>query len=446
MNRKRALLYLLSGLVCAVVAIWILQKQHGGQKPGTVVETEKVFVATKTIPFGTPLDIYDAETKQGNIFQVPWPRKMLPEGVITDPKVIAEGRLVALSTFVRNEPILLRKTAESGRIIPPGMFLFDVDVPRSDIEKFRPGDFVDIFVVEAERKVVPFAINMRIYCIGRISWPREREPAESKSPAEAKDLPPKLYLLAKEDDRMLLLQARINYGTWIVEPVPSGRDTSGGPILLKRQREPSRPPEPPTEPTEPVETGPTSEQRVNQARALIAQAEKEKWDQNIKTLEQAQTRLVAVTKDEPHTSPWYGEARALLGTIENRRMLFQKRHQWDDLRARIEDALEKGRLAECRRTLDEADAAFDKAKLAGGEPELLVLAQQVGRDVLEYRAVKLVPRERELRRQYTLFDNLLKNDRFDLALQKFEALKNAFPESEETKEASRRLKEKGLLK
>jgi hypothetical protein len=439
MNRKRAVLYLISGLICAIVALYVLQKKRPGGSPGQApVPTTKVFVARETITFGTPLVPYDPKTKEGNVFHYPWPNNVLPEGAISDPKVLTEKMFVAAGTFVRSEPILQRKVMEKDQIVPKGMFLFDVDVSEQDIQlgKFRPGMYVDIFVIGPDRNLRQFACNHQIYSIGKLAWLGETKKEKGKDKKDKKEekLPPKLYLLARENHRMALLEARYRQKL-LIEATPAGRDCSGGPLLIEPEK--PKPPEKPV-PKPPEKPRITAKDVLNQAKALIAAADGKKWPDNTKSLRQAAERVEAVTKMQPQQSPEYAEAVRLARQIEEKRQHYETQHEWATTQARMEDALTKGRLAECRQMLRDAEQHFDRD-----------LVDAEGKKVFDHivdLGARLAPLEVKLKRDFTLFENLLKNKSYDKAVDKYKALKEVFPESEGTKEAERMLKEMDLLK
>jgi pilus assembly protein CpaB len=110
------------------------------EQAGTIV------VANATIAFG-------AAVTADNAIEIPWPSKQLPDGAFASVQdLVKDGRRVALSPFVRNEPIVASKvTAPNQRaslstVIEEGKraVTVAVDDVRGVAGFISPGDFVDI--------------------------------------------------------------------------------------------------------------------------------------------------------------------------------------------------------------------------------------------------------------------------------------------------------------
>lgn len=433
MNRKRAILYLFAGgLLLVCLAVLVIKKKGGGPK-APPVQVDRILVAMKTIPFGTPLVLYDQEKKTGNVFHYPWPAQMLPEGCIKDPKEIAGGRLLAFGTFVRNEPILQRMTIEKDKFVPNGMFLFDIDVPASDIDlqKFRTGDYVDIFII-GDRELTPFISCIRVFAVGRLPWLEEEGPVDPKAPP--KRLPPKLYLLAREENRMELLQTRLNQRL-LVEPVPPGRDCSQGPVLIARKKEEPAKIEP--EPAKPAAPTVTAEQLLKDAGEFLRLSATVKYDENVKLLDKAEGIVKGLLKtDSGASAAEKAKAGDLAVAIERRRGEYALLEDWRQSKARIEDSLDKGRLTECRKLLLDAEKPFRGLVTPEG---------QKAADVLADFTRRLNDRDKELRMEFQLFEGFLRNKANDKAVDIYNKLKERYPESEKTAEAYERLKKANLI-
>jgi len=430
MGKKRAVLYLVAGLVCAAVAIMVLKKQQSAPSNKGNVETTKVFVARALITFGTPLTVYDAGTKQGNVCPVNWPKDFVPEGAITDPKELSEEELVAKSSLVRYEPIIKGKTVPKARLIPEGMITFKLKVKPEDVEQYKAGDYVDLIVYGADKRAREFAKCLRIYAIGKLHWLEDSRKTGDKGKKEV--LPPVLYLLARAQDRLKLIEAEKRYQL-IVFPVPAGRECEAGPLVVAMvNKDPVKAPPKPA-PVDPRPAEKTPSELLLAARSRIEAAGQSDWPQSAKELDAARGLLVKITTSHPNTIKEYKEAQSLLKDIDASGHKLKLEHNWSEHEKAIKTAIRGGDFPRCQKLLTQARSDYE----------------ELGKDVLDKVLVysnDVENRRRDCQSTYTLFSNLLKNNVKGKALETYAELKKKFPESRETVLAQKMLKERGMLK
>lgn len=147
------IIVLVVAIAFGIVAVFLARDwvaSHGAPTAEAVPQNT-IVVANASIPFG-------AQITADNSIEVSWPDKSRPDGAF---KSIAElnkdGKRVALSPFVRNEPILSTKvtapnqSASLSTVISPGMRA--VTVPVDDVRGvagfISPGDFVDVVLTRS---------------------------------------------------------------------------------------------------------------------------------------------------------------------------------------------------------------------------------------------------------------------------------------------------------
>jgi pilus assembly protein CpaB len=134
-------------LVMGGIAAFLARDWLASHTAVAAVEDVGTVVVTKAaLGFGDP---FTAD----NIVEVPWPSKSLPDGAFTKIQdFMKDGRRVALSPFVRNEPVVASKVsapnqrASLSTVIEPGKraVTVAVDDVRGVAGFIFPGDFVDV--------------------------------------------------------------------------------------------------------------------------------------------------------------------------------------------------------------------------------------------------------------------------------------------------------------
>ncbi len=149
MRRTTSVVILLIALMMGGIAAYLANnwlRSHSAPTGAANPATETIVVANFAIPFGTQLSVE-------NVREIAWPANSRPQGAFAHlADLIKDGRRLALSPFVRDEPIVASKvtapnaSASMSTIIQTGMRA--VTVPVDDVKGvagfISPGDFVDI--------------------------------------------------------------------------------------------------------------------------------------------------------------------------------------------------------------------------------------------------------------------------------------------------------------
>ncbi len=190
MRSKRAILLVVLGAVCAVVAVVAVNKRLKPQPGGTVVEGVEILLANRDIVFGEPLRSSGDDANV--IFVDGWPKHLTPAGAITDEAAFAEQQMVANTSFVKHQVVLQPQILSEDEFIPKGMYLKKIAVDSDDIKtgRFRAGMKVDLLWLRG-REFVDFMDCVQIYAIGRLD--EKGRPLKEEKPA------PNVYLLVKDE-------------------------------------------------------------------------------------------------------------------------------------------------------------------------------------------------------------------------------------------------------
>lgn len=142
------LVVLAFAIALGVVAVFLARNWVASHEAPTAdAEVQStIVVANANIPFGAQITV-------DNAIEVSWPDKSRPDGAFKSvAEINKDGKRVALSPFVRNEPILSTKvtapnqSASLSTVIAPGKRA--VTVPVDDVRGvagfISPGDFVDV--------------------------------------------------------------------------------------------------------------------------------------------------------------------------------------------------------------------------------------------------------------------------------------------------------------
>ena len=92
---------ILGGFAAFLARSWLQSHSTGSDAEKTV----QVLVATDTLAFGAPIGAKDVR-------EVAWPAQLSPEGAFANfAEFTKSGRRIALSPFVRDEPIIASKVS-----------------------------------------------------------------------------------------------------------------------------------------------------------------------------------------------------------------------------------------------------------------------------------------------------------------------------------------------
>jgi len=197
---KRAALFIIIGIVCAVLAIVLVSRQLSPGPPKLSVETCSVLVALKNIDYGQPLRLANGSQDPNAGFFNEWPKSTLPEGAITSKAELGEEKMIADARFVKHQPILKTQIVPESQFVPEGMFPKKVDVDPEYIStrRFEPGMKVDVLLYDGQH-FVDFMRCVKIYAVGSLD--KEGRPVRHDEPE------PFIYLLIKEDQERDFLKA-----------------------------------------------------------------------------------------------------------------------------------------------------------------------------------------------------------------------------------------------
>ena len=189
MRRTTSVIILFFALVMGGIAAYLANnwlKSHSA--PSSVAaETETIVVANEALAFGAAITTL-------NVREISWPANAIPQGAFTKVEdLVKDGRRIALSPFVRDEPIVASKvSAPNGRaslstIIEAGMRA--VTVPVDDVRGvagfISPGDFVDIALTRTDSNAGPVSEvilqHVKVLAIDQIASERQDSPKVARA-------------------------------------------------------------------------------------------------------------------------------------------------------------------------------------------------------------------------------------------------------------------------
>ena len=153
MKGTRAIVMLILSVVAGLAAVVLAARWLNAQ---AVAGGERVVVAARDVPLGTPLE-------PGMLQSVPWPSGGAPKGAFSDVRNL-EGRVLR-QDVLRGEPLLDVKLAPVGTrgglsaVIPPGRRAITVKVNEVvGVAGFAlPGNYVDVLVNTQDDKDRPIS-------------------------------------------------------------------------------------------------------------------------------------------------------------------------------------------------------------------------------------------------------------------------------------------------
>lgn len=227
---KRAVLYLMAGIICAGVAL-ILGRRHLGTTSGSGQEVKftRIMLAVDDIEFGEGLVLMEGEG-EGNVKFVKWPEEIALEGAIEEAESFKQRDTVAAVRLVRHQPVLERLIIDRQDFIKPGMYVEMITVDRRLVSAWKPGMKVDIFKV-GEREAEKFIQCAKIYAVGE--FPPEKligeEQPKAKKPGE---VTPNVFVLLPTEFKEAVIETRL-YSR--LELSPADRDCGDAPELVVRE-------------------------------------------------------------------------------------------------------------------------------------------------------------------------------------------------------------------
>ncbi|MFW6188854.1 MAG: SAF domain-containing protein [Planctomycetota bacterium] len=370
MRRKRAIVYLVAGLVCASVSVFAAYRYvsgvgaGGGNMPRT-----KLLVAMRDIPQGEVLR--PQQDGEGNVGFVKWPAHAVPQGALRTEKQLTEEGLRARTDLFKHEVVQEARVVAEDQFVPEDMYLQMVKVKEEELEsgRLRLGMKVDVLRV-TDQGPEEFMKCVEIFAVGRLD--------ENGLPKVEEDPPPNVWLLVNKKDRSAFVQADYQGNLLLVE---TEDPTGPGPRLVDgRNSEKQRRRE--------------AAEKLQQARSLAKAGEHERALEVVKALEAGypdvgdvvgQAAVAAANWRKELAQKLYDRARIalegeedfsealkLLERIEREfpsapEVLEQARR----LRSRASDALERHRAeVQFQSAMDDVDAALRSGELPRAEQRL----------------------------------------------------------------------------
>jgi hypothetical protein len=212
---RKAVIYLLAGLICAVGAVILARRYIPPQDASgaTGPPTTNVLVASKPIEFGTPIVYIKSDKESGNAGFAPLPEQYVPEGAITSRKELDEQKLIATSRFVRYQPILRSMVQPRDRFLPADAFLEYFSFDPDEVTGVAEGERIDILKIGRDKTVEPFIRCALVYSIG--APPR----AISDDRSSDKEHPDRVYVLLPKQMREKVIEAKLKLDLIVRESI-----------------------------------------------------------------------------------------------------------------------------------------------------------------------------------------------------------------------------------
>ena len=152
-------------------------------------KTVSILVANDTLAFGAPIGAKDVR-------EIDWPAKSRPDGAFANFAELAkDGRRIALSPFVRDEPIIASKVsapdqrASLSTVIEKGKraVTVAVDDVRGVAGFIFPGDFVDVALTRTDNSNGPqnfsevILQHVKVLAIDQMAGQRQEHPTVAKA-------------------------------------------------------------------------------------------------------------------------------------------------------------------------------------------------------------------------------------------------------------------------
>ena len=176
---------ILGGFAAFLARSWLQSHSAGTDAQKTV----PILVATDTLAFGAPIGAKDVR-------EVAWPAQLSPEGAFANfAELTKSGRRIALSPFVRDEPIIASKVsapdqrASLSTLIEKGKraVTVAVDDVRGVAGFIFPGDFVDVVLTRTDNSAGPqnfsavILQHVKVLAIDQMAGQRQEHPTVAKA-------------------------------------------------------------------------------------------------------------------------------------------------------------------------------------------------------------------------------------------------------------------------
>lgn len=175
----------LGGIAAFLARNWLLnQTQVSHEEIATIV------VASKALPFGTPLS-------DDNVIEIPWGVHELPDGAFASKQALLKGgRRATLASLARNEPILGSKITGPGQqaslstTIEDGMraVTLRVDDVRGVAGFILPNDHVDVVLIRSANNPARHESysdlllqNVKVIAVDQVAAEQKEKPSVAKA-------------------------------------------------------------------------------------------------------------------------------------------------------------------------------------------------------------------------------------------------------------------------
>ena len=176
---------ILGGLAAFLARSWLQNHSAYANSQKTV----PILVANGSVAFGAPIGAKDVR-------QIDWPAQSSPEGAFASfAELTKDGRRIALSPLVRDEPIIASKVsapdqrASLSTLIEKGKraVTVAVDDVRGVAGFIFPGDFVDVAVTRTDNSTGPQSFSevilqhVKVLAIDQMAGQRQEHPTVAKA-------------------------------------------------------------------------------------------------------------------------------------------------------------------------------------------------------------------------------------------------------------------------
>ncbi len=176
---------ILGGFAAFLARSWL--QSHSARADAQ--KTVPILVATDTVAFGAPIGAKDVR-------EIDWPAQSSPEGAFANfAELTKDGRRIALSPFVRDEPIIASKVsapdqrASLSALIEKGKraVTVAVDDVRGVAGFIFPGDFVDVALTRTDSSNGPqnfsavILQHVKVLAIDQMAGQRQEHPTVAKA-------------------------------------------------------------------------------------------------------------------------------------------------------------------------------------------------------------------------------------------------------------------------
>ena len=190
MRRTTSFVILFIALIMGGAAAFLAKnwlQSHSAQP--VVAERATIVVANGPLSFGAPITTNDVR-------EVSWPADSRPDGAFTRVQdLVKDGRRIAVSPFVRDEPIVASKVslpnarASLSTVIEEGKraVTVSVDDVRGVAGFIYPGDFVDVVLTRTNNSEGPqnfsevILQHVKVLAIDQVAGERQERPTVAKA-------------------------------------------------------------------------------------------------------------------------------------------------------------------------------------------------------------------------------------------------------------------------